>query len=103
MALQTVFQSEIGKGHPKMDFSQMPPVSLTDLIDALLDRAKACSEIIEANSLDGTTAFETVGHDAIAKLSWQVIENLEMAKKVNDALWSRYKQDTGFGQTTKGR
>lgn len=96
-------QAAITERHPKMDFSQMTPLSLSDFIDELLDRAKAFAGVIEGNALDGVTAFDTLHHDAIAKLSWQLQVNLDAAKEANGELWNRYKQDTGFGKTSKGR
>lgn len=91
-------QVAIDDNRLKMNFSQMSPVSLSDLMDELLDRSKVFIEIVEGNSLDGTTLFETLSPDAIAKLSWQAIENLKIAKELNSVMWERYKLDTGFGQ-----
>lgn len=79
---------------PKMDFSRMSSLAIVDYNDMILDRVKAFAEIIEFNSLEGYESFDTLKHDAIAKLAWQILENLEIVEQVNCELWERYKQAT---------
>jgi len=91
-------QQQATNPRPKMDFNSMTTIQLSDHLDEVLSRAKAFAEIVESNSLDGVTAFQTIDHDGIAKLSWQICENLELAQDLNVELWKRFRLVSGQEQ-----